>query len=259
MQVLCIDSSSKSASVAVCREDVLLCESFLNVGLTHSQTLSVILEDILKASGISLQDIDLVAVSSGPGSFTGIRIGVSLAKGIAQALSIDCVGISTLEVLAEAYRETDAVLCPLMDARRDQFYNALFEGGTKFCRLTPDRAISAEELANELAQKIYKKKIILFGDGAEICYNNKNFNSIIRNSLELSEKTQTSEDILNDNLIIASPQHRLQRASCLGFAAIRAIKEGTKQPVSPAELRPKYLRKSQAERLRLEREGSKTI
>lgn len=246
MRLLCIDSSGKAAGIAVCEEEKLLCESFLNIGLTHSQTLLPLLEATLATAGLAVTDMDAIAVSIGPGSFTGLRIGVSMAKGIAQALNIPCIGVSTLEVLAESVRDFDGLICPVMDARRNQVYNALFQGGEDFCRLTSDRAVSVEELGNEIKQKNYKKNIILVGDGAEMCYNDKGF---CEQTAKMSANTQTS-------LCIAALPNRLQRASCIGFAAFRAIGEGQKT-VSPSELTPQYLRLSQAQRQRLEREKEK--
>lgn len=239
MRLLAIDSSGKSVGVAVCEENKLLCESFLNVGLTHSQTLLPLLERMFATADISMDGIDAIAVSVGPGSFTGLRIGVSMAKGIAQALNLPCIGVSTLEVLAEGVCDFDGILCPAMDARRGQVYHALFEGGEAFRRLTCDCALSVEELWSGIAQKIYKKNLILVGDGAQICYN----------------KAKVYHDLIDASLSIqiATLPNRLQRASSLGFAAFRLIADG-KPLVSPTELIPQYIRLSQAERQRLEKE-----
>lgn len=290
MRLLCIDSSGKTAGIAVCEEEKLLCESFLNAGFTHSQTLLPLLESTLATAALSLKEIDGIAVSIGPGSFTGLRIGVSMAKGIAQATGLPCIGVSTLTVLAESVRDFDGVLCPVMDARRGQVYNALFQGGASFCRLTPDRAFSVEALGNELQQKIYKKKLILVGDGAEMCYNDKKFygqtvelsasapplakpsasfanNRCVPQDCDNHPASATEQDgippsyapsVETRNLFLTALPNRLQRASCVGFAAFQMLREG--HPfVSAAELVPQYLRPSQAERQRLEKEKERQI
>ena len=227
MLILGLDSSAVAGSCALCEiggeKKTVIASSFVNTKLTHSQTLLPMVEDMLKSSGYELKDIDLLAVNSGPGSFTGIRIGVAAVKGIAFALGKPCVGVSTLHSLAYNLAGFDCIVCAVMDARCNQFYNALFEiEGEKISRLTPDRAISGADLAVEL--KLYNdKKIILSGDGAELAY--KSINA--------------------ENIALAPLTVRLQRAENVCLAA--AEYEG----VTARELLPLYLRLPQAERERL--------
>lgn len=168
MRILAFESSARAASVALCEDGALIGESYLNCGKTHSATLMQMASDLIRCCGMTASDVDAVAVAKGPGSFTGVRIGMAAAKGFAWGREIPCFGVSTLEAMARCHAHEEGILCAVMDARRSQVYNALFEGGT-FRRLTEDRAISLEELSEEL-KKVEKKKILI-GDGAELCYN----------------------------------------------------------------------------------------
>ena len=171
MKILAIESSAKAASVAITDNQKILGEFYLNIGLTHSQTLAPMIQNLLESTNLSIDEIDAFAVAVGPGSFTGIRIGVSTIKGMAFALNKPCIGVSTLEGMAFNIPIYEGIICASMDARCNQVYNALFEikdGLPK--RLTNDRAISIENLKQEL--KLSQKKVIFVGDGAEICYNN---------------------------------------------------------------------------------------
>ena len=227
MLILGLDSSAVAGSCALCdvsgEKKTIIATSFVNTKLTHSQTLMPMVEDMLKSCGAELKDIDLLAVNSGPGSFTGIRIGVAAVKGIAFALNKPCAGVSTLHSLAYNLAGFDCIACAVMDARCNQFYNALFEvKNEKISRLTADRAISASDLANELNQYT-DKKILLAGDGAELAYKSMN----------------------GSNIALAPPAIRLQRAENVCLAAAEY------ESVTPRELLPSYLRLPQAERERL--------
>lgn len=228
MKILGFDSSARSASVALTEDGVLLAQSFQSSGLTHSRTLLPMAEDMIKNLGITLSDIDLFAVSHGPGSFTGVRIGVSAVKGLAWALLKPTCGVSTLEAMAYngLAAPPGSIVCCVMDARRGQFYNALFEmrGGMPQ-RLTEDRAISPELLSEEI--KNVKKTAFIVGDGAALCYN-------ALNKFEI-------------DAVLAPEPVRLQSA----WGVCRAAE--TKPPQSVHELLPVYLRLSQAERERQER------
>ena len=150
MKILAFESSAKAAGVALCEDEFLVAQSYQNNGLTHSTTLLPMAEDLLRNCGVSLDQVDCLAVSAGPGSFTGLRIGISTVKGLAWGAEKPCAGVSTLEAMAWNLAHLDGVICCAMDARRHQVYNALFrarEGTLE--RLTPDRAISREELAQE--------------------------------------------------------------------------------------------------------------
>ena len=224
MLMLALESSAKAASAAVFRDEKLLGITMENSGLTHSRTLLPMAEELLRNLDLSVRDLDQVAVAHGPGSFTGLRIGMAEAKGLCWALQIPAIGVSTLEAMAFGGPDMDgAMLCCAMDARRGQVYNALFtvEGG-KPVRLTEDRAIALAELEPELIA--YKKPWILLGDGAELCYNN-----LDREKLSLHP---------------APEPLRLQNARGVGLAAMG------REPRSADRLLPVYLRLSQAERER---------
>lgn len=227
MLILGLDSSAVAGSCALCdisgERKKVIATSFVNTKLTHSQTLMPMVEDMLKSSGVELKDIDLLAVNSGPGSFTGIRIGVAAVKGIAFALGKPCTGVSTLHSLAYNLTGFHCIACAVMDARCNQFYNALFEvNGDNINRLTPDRAISAADLAEELNQYT-DKRIILAGDGAELAY----------------------KSINGENITLAPLTIRLQRAENVCLAATEY------ESLNARELLPSYLRLPQAERERL--------
>ena len=151
MLLLAFETSAKAASVALFDDRKLLGEQYQNTGLTHSQTLMVMAEDLLKQCGKTVADITAVAVAEGPGSFTGVRIGVAAAKGFAWGGQLPCYGVSTLEAMAESLGIYEGYVCPCMDARRSQVYNALFraENG-KLTRITEDRAIALKDLKEEL-------------------------------------------------------------------------------------------------------------
>ena len=229
MKILALDSSAKAASVALGEDGIVIAEYFQNCGLTHSRTLMPMVNNLLTNCEIKLSDLDCIAISSGPGSFTGLRIGMATAKGIALGANLPCCGVSTLEAMSRLPAIDSGIICCSMDARRQQVYNALFEVKNKsITRICPDRAISLPQLATDL--KKTQKKIILVGDGAELCYN-----------------------YLKDILPISLAPHnvRIQRASGVLSVAEDLIKRG--ETVSPQLLYPNYIRLSQAERERLER------
>ena len=229
--LLAFETSAKAASVALFDGEKLLGESYQNTGLTHSQTLMVMAEDLLKQCSVTAQQIEAVAVAAGPGSFTGVRIGVAAAKGFAWGRQIPCYGVSTLESMALHLGTYEGTVCSVMDARRSQVYNGLFAARQGVCqRITEDRAIALTDLAEEL--KTAKAPIFLVGDGSVLTYN--------------TLKPQLP------NLVLP-PEYRLhQRASGVALAAARAIARG--EAGNGAELTPNYLRLSQAERERLARE-----
>lgn len=170
MKILAVDSSSVTASVAIVESGEIIAHYFLNVGLTHSQTLAPMIESVLKNSNILPSEIDLYAATNGPGSFTGIRIGLSIAKAMALANSKPCLGVSSLYSLAYNLKDKNNILCACMDARNNQVYNALFKvENNKITRLTEDRVIDINNLKEELSE--FKEKTEIVGDGAEICYN----------------------------------------------------------------------------------------
>ncbi len=231
MNILALESSARAASVAVCRDAFLLAESCQNNGMTHSTTLLPMCETLLEQVRLTLHDIDLIACANGPGSFTGLRIGLSTAKGLAWPEEKPCVGVSTLEAMAWNVSAVPGVICCAMDARRSQVYNALFEsdGRGRLTRLTEDRAISLEELFSSEKRKEISQFIV--GDGAELCYNYGKERGF--------------------DLVLAPENLRHQRAWGVARAALRFLETG--QPCSGAALEARYLRLSQAERERRER------
>lgn len=232
MNILALESSATACSAALCRDGVLLAQSFQCSGLTHSRTLLPMVNDLLKNCGETLEGVDVIAVAAGPGSFTGLRIGVATAKGLAWAGDKPCAPCSTLESMAWPLSHLeDSLLVCAMDARRKQVYNALFLArGDSLERLTPDRAISLAELGEEL--KKYQKMKIVVGDGAQLCYNT------------LREEVS--------GLSLAPDHLRMQSAWGVARAAEGLIAAGGL--VAAADLAPVYHRLSQAERERLERE-----
>ena len=169
MLILALDSSASPASAALLEDGRILSEFYMNTKQTHSQTLMPMVESVLRLAERTLGDVDRIAVSAGPGSFTGVRIGVSCVKGMAMARNIPCAGVSTLRAMAENARGMEGIVCAVMDARCGQVYNAMFRvsGGT-IERLCPDRALAIAELCAECAP--YGARLLLVGDGAELCH-----------------------------------------------------------------------------------------
>ena len=230
MKILAFETSAKAASVALTQGGKLLGESYQNTGLTHSQTLMVMAQDLLRQCGVAISQLDAVAVAKGPGSFTGVRIGVAAAKGLAWGAELPCVGVSTLSAMAVGLGAWQGYVCPVMDARRSQVYNALFHVDCgKYTRIREDRAISLQELGEDV--KNLSQPIFLVGDGSVLCYNT------------LLEAVPA---------LVLPPEHRMhQRAVGVALEAQRMMHEGAIPPA--AELVPNYLRLSQAERERNER------
>lgn len=224
--ILAFESSAKAASVALTDKGRLLSQYSQCTALTHSRTLLPMAESLLKNSDTTIDAVDMFAVAHGPGSFTGIRIGVSTVKGLSWATQKPCVGVSTLEAMSWNGVSAGGYICPVMDARRAQVYNALFEiQGGKPVRLCDDRPISLEELAEEVSR--LSAPVFLVGDGAE-----------------LTSRYFTDHSI---SFTLAPENLRWQSAWGVAMAA-----EG-KKPLSADGLLPVYLRLSQAERERQER------
>ena len=223
MLILALDSSASPASAALLEDGRILSEVYINTKQTHSQTLMPMVEAVLRLSAKTLDCVDYLAVSAGPGSFTGVRIGVSCVKGLAMARDIPCVGVSTLRAMAENARDMDCIVCAVMDARCGQVYNAMFrvkDGGIE--RLCADRALPVAELYAEC--EAYGDGLMLVGDGAALCH--KTFSAFGARLLQ--------------------PQLCFQRASGVALAAQEMIDAG--RAVAPDALMPVYLRLPQAER-----------
>ena len=234
MRILAFETSAKACSVAIWQDGQLLAESYQNTGLTHSQTAMVMAEDLLKTCDLSAKQIDAAAVAAGPGSFTGIRIGVAAAKGFAWGAQIPCCGVSTLEAMAENLGIFEGYVLAAMDARRNQVYTALYQADKgNLTPIIPDCACSLEELGEKLSA--LQGSIFLVGDGAQLTYRT------------LQEKIP--------NLVLPAPQHLHQRAAGVAKVAERMLQKG--ENCDAAALKPNYLRLSQAERERLERQEKK--
>ena len=225
INILALDSTAEVSTVAVCKGEKLLSEITINTGNTHSQTLLPSVEQALKMAEISINDIDVFACSTGPGSFTGVRIGVATIKGIAYGKNKPCISVSTLEALAHNLLGLDGVICPVMNARRSQVYNALFEcNGAKLTRICPDRAISISELDDELSQ--CESPIYLCGDGYDI----------------------TQKGFQKTKIRFVPVRYRYQCAYSVAQIALEKYEHN--EYLTDAELAPIYLRPSQAERER---------
>ena len=235
MKILAFDGTAKVATVAVTEDEKLLGLYSIDNGLTQSELLLPMAENLLSSLKLSFKDIDIFATSVGPGSFTGVRIGVSLVKGLAFGNNLPCVGVSTIEALAENLNGIKGIILPCMDARRNQVYSATFKfDGHKMERLTEDRAIALSDLAEEL--KAYgDEKIYLCGDGYTV-----------------AKKALTAAGIK-----ICETPDLLILENAASVARVASRKYATGEIVSDSEIAPVYLRMPQAERERLEREAAK--
>ena len=234
MNILAVDTSGPVAGVAVLRSGEVAYEGAAVNKMTHSVNLMPMIEEALGRAGLDVSEIDLYACVTGPGSFTGVRIGAAAAKGFAWGREIPCYGISTLEAMAHSLGIYQGYICPVMDARRAQVYNALFYvNHGEITRVAPDRAIALADLGEEI--KNLTEPVFLVGDGSNLCYNT----------------------LLKDvpNLVLPSEHRMHQRA--VGVALLAATQAAQGIAPTGAELTPNYLRLSQAEREKLERENKK--
>lgn len=235
MKILAFDGTAKAASVAVSLDDKILGYCTVDNGLTQSELLLPMAEDLLASLKMSFSDIDIFATSVGPGSFTGVRIGVSLVKGLAFGRNLPCVGVSTLEALAENLRGLKGIIVPCMDARRGQVYTAtFFSDGKSLERVTEDRAIAISALAEEL--KEYEgRDIYLCGDGYSVA----------------------KKGLSSAGIVLCKTPELLILENAVSVARVAKAKYEAGEVVSDSELSPLYLRMPQAERERLEREALK--
>lgn len=228
MKILSLECSAAPASVAIIEDGKLISSSFVNTRLTHSQTLMPMVENTLKAAKLTINDIEGLAISNGPGSFTGVRIGISALKGMAAPKNTPCVAVSTLRAMAQNYSDTDCYVCAVMDARCNQVYNALFEiSDGVITRLCEDRALLCDELAEEIKALSQQstKNIIIVGDGTDIFY------PFVEGLPHLKK---------------SAPQNRFQNAVGVGLCSMEAF--ANNKTISALELLPFYLRLPQAER-----------
>lgn len=224
MKVLGIDTSAVVCSVSLVCDGKTALSRTVSEGLTHSETLLPLIKEILEESRCRVSDLDAIAISHGPGSFTGLRIGISAVKGLAVSHNIPCIGVSTVEALAMNALDYEGIVCPVMDARRGEFYNALFRvKDHTLVRLCEDRAVHGDRIAEELSQ-YENENVLILGDGAEKFVQQK------------PEFTQA----------IAPLDLRFQSGDSVAKLGIRMMESG--YSVSCKELSPKYLRLPQAER-----------
>ena len=228
MKILALETSAKSVSCAVVEDGAPLASAYQCTGLTHSRTLLPMVDAMLKNADLTIDDMDAIAIAAGPGSFTGLRIGIAAVKGLAWAADKPCCGVSTLEAMAQNLRHMDGLIVCSMDARRSQVYNAVFaaEGG-QLTRLTPDRAIALSQLQEELQGDPRPKLVV--GDGASLC------------SGFLSEA----------GIPCRMAPAQLVRQNAVGVALAAEEMAARGETVSARDLVPVYLRLSQAERERL--------
>ena len=233
MLILALDSTAQVGSVALCLDETLIAEYTLNTGHTHSETLLPMVESVLKIAGYTVDDVDLFVCTAGPGSFTGVRIGAATVKGIAFGKGKPCIGVSTLEALALNGAALDGILCPAMNARRQQVYNALFDcDGREITRLCEDRALAITELGDELTEKYPDRPVYLMGDGAKLVYD-------------------ALHETLGERLVMLPERLIHQSGYNTALCGLKLWREGVR--TTDFELVPVYLRPSQAERVRMEK------
>lgn len=232
MKILAVDSSGLVASVAILEDDNLIAEYTVNYKKTHSQTLLPMLDEIVRMTDTDLNSIDAIAVSKGPGSFTGLRIGSATVKGLGLALDKPIIGIPTVEGLAMNLYDTDALICPLMDARRNQVYTGFYKFQNGSLQVVKEQTpLGIEEVISAL--NVLGQKVVFLGDGVPV------YKEVIENMVSVEYSF--------------APSHvNKQRAGAIGVRAFEYYKQGL--TVSAAEFEPEYLRLSQAERERMEKE-----
>ncbi|MDE7432824.1 MAG: tRNA (adenosine(37)-N6)-threonylcarbamoyltransferase complex dimerization subunit type 1 TsaB [Lachnospiraceae bacterium] len=228
--ILAIDSSSLVASVSLIDDTTIIAEYTINLKKTHSQTLLPMIDEIVSMTGIDKKEIEVIAVTDGPGSFTGLRIGAATAKGLAFALNIPIIGVSTIEAMAYNFNHCNKLICPIMDARRNQVYTGIYEcQNEELTELMPPCAISVDELIDKIIR--LEKEIIFIGDGIPVYQK------------YIDENLKVTHYFANNHL-------NRQKSSALGTLGIKYFRKG--QFESADTFAPKYMRLSQAERERLE-------
>lgn len=233
MNILALDGSGLTAGIAILNENGVLAEYNVNYKKTHSQTLLPMVEEVMNMLGIKPEELDYIAVTSGPGSFTGLRIGASVAKGLGLALDKTLVPVPTTEALAYNFQGSDYLICPIMDARRNQVYYGMYEFAQENGKAEEVVPVGADDIKNVIVKvNELGKKAVFLGDGVDVY-----------------EKTLV--EAVKVPYALAPKQSRLQRAASLGMAAVERIKEG--KNVDAMEFVPEYYRLSQAERERNEK------
>lgn len=229
MKILGIESAALVASVAIIDENVTIAEYTTNFKKTHSETLLPMLDEIVKMTGVDIKELSAIAISGGPGSFTGLRIGAASAKGLGLALDLPLIHVPTLDAMALNIYSSDALIVPIMDARRNQVYTGIYKNDHQLEVVRESMAVSIDELLDILREIDKEEKIVFLGDGVPV------FREYIDENFEIAH------DFAPANL-------NRQRASNIAMLGMEMFKEG-KTMVSD-DMRPEYLRKSQAERER---------
>lgn len=230
MLIFGIDTCCMAATAALMDDTRLIAQTVINHKKTHSQKMMPQIEAMFAQAEIKIEEIDCFAAAVGPGSFTGVRIGVATAKGLAQATQKPCAAVSTLHALANNSAVFDGIICPVLDARRNQVYNALFHGGKQLARLCDDRAIALSDLLSELKKQ--ELPVLFCGDGTLVY-------------------REAIEETLGGQAIFAQRMQNMNLAGSVAELAFEAIKSGA--TVSYTDLVPQYIRLSQAERERMEK------
>ena len=229
MKILGIESAALVASVAIIDENVTIAEYTTNFKKTHSETLLPMLNEIVKMTGVDLKELSAIAISGGPGSFTGLRIGAASAKGLGLALDLPLIHVPTLDAMALNIYSSNALIVPIMDARRNQVYTGIYKNDHQLEVVRESMAVSIDELLDILREIDKEEKIVFLGDGVPV------FREYIDENFEIAH------DFAPANL-------NRQRASNIAMLGMEMFKEG-KTMISD-DMRPEYLRKSQAERER---------
>ena len=229
MKILGIEIAALVASVAIVEDNVTIVEYTTNFKKTHSETLFPMLNEIINMTGLSLHDIDAIAVSGGPGSFTGLRIGAASAKGLGLALDLPLIHVPTLDAMALNIYSTNDIIVPIMDARRDQVYTGIYKNGINFEIIKPSMAVGIDELVMEIEKMKGAEHIVFLGDGVPV------FKDYINENLKMSHS-------------FAPANLNRQRAANIAILGLEMFKKG--EIISADDMRPEYLRKSQAERER---------
>lgn len=228
--IFAMDTSAAAASCALLEDQRPVAQFYTDAHLTHSQTIMPMVEALFSCSKTSVDQVDLFAVSTGPGSFTGLRIGVAAVKGMAQALNKPCVSVSALEGLAFNLFDRQGLICPALDARCGQVYTALFDADNRMHRLHEDEALMAEELCRLLAEQPQEKPITVLGDGAQLVLS-------------------TMQRLYPERTLQLPGSHLLLQHACgVGLAALCGLQENRLQTVEPQQLVPVYLKLPQAQR-----------
>lgn len=229
MNILGIESSSLVASVALLSDDILTAEYTVNFKKTHSQTLLPMLDEIVTMTGVSLDNVDAIAVSAGPGSFTGLRIGSATGKGLGLALKKPLISVPTIDAMAYEFYGCASIICPIMDARRNQVYTGIYDNRTGFSIVKESCAMDISDLIEELNSM--GERVIFSGDG-------------------VPAYKESIKEFMKVPFEFAPPHLSRQRAGAVAAYGVRLFQEG--KAVTAAEHAPDYLRKPQAEREREE-------